>query len=112
MPRDIVITLPASIEWEDYQKELDAVAGGRGVLRFKVSNFPTEPIKNCYLVWRGYVRGYMWVSGYLTGRFTCETTGKEWNGKFIERCGPFHKLKKPIEMRGFQGWRYWTGKSE
>ncbi len=110
MPRDIVITLPAKIKWADYQIELSAVADWKSVLRFKVSNVPKDGNViggRCYLVWRGQVRGWMKILGYGAGQFTCETTGKEWTGRFIERSGPFHALDKPIHMRGFQGWRYW-----
>lgn len=114
MPRDIVITLPREIEWADYKLELDAVADGKGVLRFKVSKLPQQDVEGgkCYLIWRGFVRGWMEIVGFGAGQFTCETTGTIWTGRFIERSGPFHGLDDVIEMRGFQGWRYWNGKSE
>lgn len=108
MLRDIVITLPQEIEWADYQRELDAVADWGGVLNFKVANLPCEEVIDgkCYIVWRGFVRGWMQIVGFGERVFTCEVTRKVWSGKFIKRSGPFHRLEEPLEMRGFQGWRY------
>jgi len=40
--RDIVITLPSTIKWEDYRKELDAVHDYTEEMNFKVSSFPTK----------------------------------------------------------------------
>jgi hypothetical protein len=107
--RDIVVTLPKDVHWGDYKKELDAVKDGNGILRFKVWNLPGQDVLGgrCYLVWRGYVRGWMKVVGLGMGEFRCETTGKVWQGRFIERSGPFWELVKQIPMRGFQGFRYW-----
>lgn len=107
----IAITLPATIEWSDYQKELDAVKDGKQVLNFKVSFLPKKEkrdlIKKCYLVWRGYIIGWQRVCGFIENtEFNCTTTGKQWNGNFIQRTGEFHKLDTPIEMSGFRGWKY------
>lgn len=103
---DIIITIPKSINWEDYQKELDAVKDGSKVMNFKVNNFPkTKPGNKCYLLYNGFIRGWMEIVGLSTDVFTCTTTGKEWNGKFIQRSGLFHKIE-PIPMKGFQGFRY------
>ncbi len=110
MARDIVITLPKEIEWADYQKELDAVADGHDVIRYQVSQYPDPSVRGgrCYLVWRGFVRGWMKITGLVSASFVCETSGKKWGpGKFIERSGKFQKLEELIPMRGFQGFRYW-----
>lgn len=105
---DIVITLPSNIEWNEYQKELKNVEDGDQVLNFKVSNLPkrTSIGNKCYLCYRGNVIGWMEIVGLVKNDFKCTTTGKEWNGNFIQRSGIFHKLEKPIPMGGFQGFRY------
>lgn len=105
--RDIVITLPSSIPWEDYQREIDLVADGSSVMNFKVTSFPlnSEVGMKCYLCHRGQVLGWMKIVGMTEKNFCCSTTGKEWSGKFIQRSGPFHKID-PIPMRGFRGFRY------
>ncbi len=104
---DIVITIPSSIEWDEYKKELDSVIDGKNVLNFKVSNFPKmcKVGDKCYLNYKGYVKGWMTIVGFSDKNFICNTTGKDWSGKFIERSGPFHEIK-PIPMKGFQGFRY------
>ncbi len=39
--------------------------------------------------------------------FDCTTTGKHWEGKFIQRTGVFHKID-PIPIKGFQGFKYYN----
>lgn len=106
---NIIITLPSNIEWSEYQKELDLVKDGEHILNFKVNNFPknTKIGERCYLVHKGYVVGWMHIFGFSKKDFTCSTTNKEYIGKFIERSGHFYKIK-PIEMKGFQGFRYYN----
>ena len=104
--KNIVVTVPKSIKWEDYEKELDAVKDYKQVMNFKVSNFPkVEKGSKCYIVHNGEVKGWMEIVGTSEKEFDCSTTGKKWKGKFIERSGPFHKID-PIPMKGFQGFRY------
>ncbi len=104
--RDIIITLPKSILWSDYQKELDAVKDGSQIMNFKVNNFPKTKIgAKCYLLYNGFIRGYMFITGFSEKEFVCSTTGNTFNGKFIERSGDFFKID-PIPMKGFQGFRY------
>ena len=109
MSKDIIITLPAKIKWEDYQKELDAVKDGGMVLNFKVPYFPKETGvgKKCYLIHKGAIRGWMEIVGMQEQDFVCEVTGKQWTGKFIQRSGPFHEIS-PIPMKGFQGFKYFN----
>lgn len=104
--RDLIITIPKSIKWEDYEKELEAVKDWKEIMNFKVNNFPkTAKGNKCYVVYNGEIKGWMEITGLLEKEFTCSTTGKDWKGKFIERSGPFHKID-PISMKGFQGFRY------
>ena len=49
-PKDIVITLPKSIKWSDYSKELDEVKDGSSVMNFKLNAFPNTAVgKNVML---------------------------------------------------------------
>lgn len=104
---NIIVTLPSTIEWDDYKEELDAVADGKGVLNFKVPMLPTKcsPGDRCYILWRGKIRGWMPVVGFRDGEFTCDVTGIRWKGKFIQRSGKFQEIDGP-EMEGFRGFRY------
>lgn len=107
--RDIIITLPSKVKWEEYEKELEAVKDGENVLNFKVPYLPkeTEVGKRCYLAHNGYIRGWMEIVGLILNDFTCQITGKKWSGNFIQRSGPFNKIT-PIPMKGFQGFRYFN----
>ena len=109
--RAIIITLPKSVKWSDYEKELKAVEDFSQVMNYKVSSIPKDidQIKRCYLVYDGFIRGWQEIVGHEIGKsFNCTTTGKDWSGNFIQRSGPFHYLDKPIPMKGFMGWRYMT----
>lgn len=104
--RDIIVTIPKSISWKEYEKELIAVRDGSKILNFKTAHFPNIKIGNrCYLLHDGEIKGWMKIVGFEENDFTCEVTGKKWKGKFIQRSGPFHYIT-PIEMKGFQGFRY------
>jgi len=104
--KDIVITLPKTVKWEDYQKELKEAELG-AVMNFKVPFFPKDCIGGkCYVVHNGKVKGWMPITGVSEKEFECETTGTKWAGKFIERTGKFNESTEEIEIKGFQGWRY------
>jgi hypothetical protein len=108
-PGGIVVTLPASVEWFDYEKELEAVRDGSQQMHFRVPSLPRVKAGDpCYVVHRGHVRGWMAVSGTKRGGFDCTTTGRRWDGNFVSRSGPFHPIE-PVPMRGFQGFRYASG---
>ena len=105
----ICITIPKSIKWEDYQKELDAVADWSQELNYKVNNLPTKVQKGdrCYLCYDGYIIGWMTITFIGQKKFRCTTTGKDWDyGNYISRSGPFHRLKQPTPCKGFRGFKY------
>ena len=106
--RSLIITFPSYTKWEDYEKELRKAANYKYVLNFKVHNFPTGVHKGdkCYIVHNGYIIGWMEIVGFSQKEFTCTTTNKKWDGKFIERSGPFHYIQEKIPYKGFQGFRY------
>ncbi len=109
---DIIITIPKIIKWKEYEKELKRAESGE-ILNFKVPFFPKVEVgSKCYILYDGYIRGYMFISGLSQKKFACTTTGKIWNGKFIERTGKFFKLNNLIRMTGFQGFRYFRFNKE
>lgn len=109
---DILITLPKTILWADYLKELKAVEAYEGNLNFKVHNLPVNASVSdrCYLLYKGMVRGWMHITGLKSGSFTCKITGVFWEGNFIQRSGPFIRID-PIPYTGFQGFRYYIHKN-
>ena len=106
--RSLIITLPSTINWEDYEKELRKTTNYKQSLNFKVHNFPKGIHKGdkCYVVHKGFIRGWMEIVGFKEESFICTTTKKKWNGKFIQRSGPFHYIQEKLPYRGFQGFRY------
>lgn len=91
--RDIIVTIPKSIQWSEYEKELKAVEDYSQVMNFKVNHFPkTKPGNKCYLLYGGQIIGWMEITGISEKDFTCSTTGKQWKGKFIERQVLFIKF--------------------
>lgn len=106
---DVVVTLPKSVRWEDYEEELRAAEAG-AVMSFKVPRIPKDVRvgDRCYIAHNGFVRGYMVISGLDDWtEFACTTTGREWRGRFIQRTGRFTYIT-PVPMKGFQGFRYWS----
>ena len=106
---NICITIPKSISWEEYEKELKEVENGDMEMHYKVHVLPRDVNvgDKCYVCHNGYVKGWMKIShiGKLNG-FDCTTTGKEWcAGNYISRTGKFHYLKNPVPMKGFMGFR-------
>ena len=47
----------------------------------------------------------MKIVGFEEKEFICQTTGKKWKGKFIQRSGPFNEID-PIPMKSFRGFKY------
>lgn len=110
--KNIAITLPATIEWEEYEKELRAVEDWKKSLYFKVPKLPKKKPERCYLVHKGRVVGWMKIVGlHKNASFTCAVTDKRWSGNFIERSGPLHVMLDYIPMKGFRGFRYYEVKS-
>lgn len=106
--RDIIITIPKTTKWEDYEKELESVKTGEVCMGFKVSQLPKTKPERCYVCYKGEIMGWMNVMGMLNDEFACEVTGKKWKGNFIYRSGEFHYLPNPKpKMKGFQGFRYY-----
>lgn len=105
---DWVITIPKTVPWEEYQKELDFVEENKDVLlNYRLPYQPkAKPGEMCYVVHDGYIRGWMAIKkvGYFIG-FQCTITAEEWpDGHYIQRGGKFHKID-PVKMTGFRGIR-------
>ena len=102
----LLVCIPSSVKWEEYEKELKAVENWKEEMFFKVANLPTLKCDRCYLAHQGKIKGWMKVTGYQdSAKFKCSTTGKEWEGKFIKRSGPFHKVKE-VNCAPFRGFHY------
>lgn len=105
---NIIITVPKSIPWAQYEKELKAVENGDQVMNFKVPRLPKQASvgDRCYICYNGNVIGWMSIVGLVEKDFVCSTTGRHWKGNFVQRSGKFNKIT-PVPMKGFQGFRYY-----
>lgn len=106
--RDIMITIPKGIGWDEYERELDKVKDWKETMYFKVNSLPvnTSVGMKCWLCYKNELVGWMTIVSLVNGGFTCSTTGKRWDGNFIGRSGPFHRLSNPVSVKGFRGFRY------
>lgn len=105
---DWVITIPKTVGWEDYQKELKAVQDYGSKMYYRVQYFPRGMATRdrIFVVWNNRIRGWMRLVGmeYKRG-FVCSVTKRGWpEGNYLVRSGPFHEVDGP-EMKGFRGIR-------
>lgn len=105
----ICITIPKSIKWAEYEKELKAVEDESQEMNYKIPTLPkgVNVGDRCYICHNGFIKGWMKISNLqrIDG-FKCTTTGKYWEpGNYVSRTGVFHYLKEPIPMKGFMGYR-------
>ena len=106
---DWIVTIPKTVSWEFYQKELVAVADGSLVMSYKTRYFPKgmKVGDRCFIVNNGEVRGWMQIVGlvHALSPWRCTTTGTVWSaGKYIQRAGTFYVIKGQ-KMTGFRGVR-------
>ena len=111
MATALCITIPKSISWESYKRELDDARRYNLVLNYKISSYPKQvkPGDRCYVVHNGMIRGWSRIVDIIEREesFNCMTTGRRWAaGVYVQRDGDFHYLTHPVEMKGFMGYRY------
>ena len=114
-PASWILTIPKTTPWNEYKKELAAVADGSHVLNYRTRHFPKEMKTGdrCYIVHDGKVRGWMIIVGMVNAKpWTCTGTGTKWPaGKYIQRSGAFHPVDGPL-MNGFRGVRKFNTEGE
>ena len=110
MGRNICITVPKSIKWEEYEKEIEAVEDGEQEMNYRLPTVPNdvEVGDRFYVCYCNNIIGWMEITGIgKKDGFNCSTTGRKWDdGNYISRSGEFHYLKTPVPMKSFMGYRY------
>lgn len=109
-----IVTLPRTVIWEDYKKELAAVAAGTQSMFYKLPYKPKgmQVGDRCYITWWNYVRGYMIIKDIARREFTCSTTGVQWSiGWYMERTGQFF-YESGAYKKGFRGIRLYEPETE
>jgi hypothetical protein len=124
---NIVVTWPKDRALGSYLAELAKAERAGALAYYRIAVPPPHVRKGkrwtgpkveegdrCYRVHDGAVRGYLTIMGVreMGGNVIDNVTGLPFKrGLYIE-CHPlWHPLKPTIEMRGFQGYRYWKGEN-
>lgn len=106
MPQSWLKKLPKGIaEWEQTFLKMNEIEDYYWV--FNLSGKPKYDILYFYLLFDGAIRFRANIIGYDNlGSIKCYT-GEVKSGKiWVQVAAPVIKLKDPIEMKGFQGFRY------
>lgn len=106
----LLITIPKTIKWEDYVKEIEAVRDETMEMNYKVSSKPgrVSAGDRCYICHNGFIKGWMRISSIeFRQSFDCATTKNHWDaGWYVSRSGEFHPLNPEVPQKGFMGYRY------
>ncbi len=110
MRQDYIVTVPKTVNWDEYLKELHSSFVARQSIFFRIPHKVDVVYQEtkCFVVYDGAVRGFMFALTCDKNPvgFTCFYTGKKWPpGIYIERIPQMAFLRKPIPMRGFRGIR-------
>lgn len=111
---DIVVTWPKSRGLGSYLSELARAQREGELAYFRVMARPhVDEGDRCFHVHDGKVHGWLRVLGVremgADAPVDTVTDQRFRPGIYIERDPHWRPLAFPIEMRGFQGFRYWRG---
>lgn len=103
---DIIVTTPKS-EHETAQAEAESVKNDPDAFWFRTlrGKPDVEVGDRVYYVDRGMIRGYGIIFDIETGEMEDDAHDCAWNGTHLKQK-EWVWLKKPVPMRGFQGFRY------
>jgi hypothetical protein len=106
---DIAVTIPKS-ELKNVQKEEDWAEKHKDeavICFWKIRGVPKKLNKDdrVYFIENGMITSYN-IFKYCDWDLTCEVTGRFWEGLNLVMEAPAIILKKPVPMRGSQGFRY------
>lgn len=112
---DVIVTIPKS-EYGNIEKEIAwAKKLGKRQKRTASKNWTVSRAPKhiddgdrCYFIRNGMITHYREIRGVqeFDHGFTCEVTDRDWWGPYLELDVMPVVLKKPVPMKGFQGWRY------
>ena len=109
---DLIVTTPKSEMANAAQEAAEVIRDGGGAyFRALGERMPNaRPGDRIFYVEDGYVRGFCVIAMFGThGENRCSTTGRVWKSTVIVNMDASSwKWIRPIPMRGFQGWRYFT----
>jgi len=108
---DIIVTTPeGEIKNAALESEQIKSIGSGNYFRYLGRNKPSTINEGdkIYYVEDGYIRGFCIINKITRAPFAdCNTTGKRWRiGWYTIMDATTWQWIKPIEHKGFQGWRY------
>lgn len=114
--QDIVVTWPSRRPLGSYLAELQHARREGLVVNFRIARAPSRPVRRCYVVHSGYVRGWSPVievrrrgAGEVARVRSDNDSGLWPAGVYVVRDPEWNPLRKEVPMRGFQGWRWIDG---
>lgn len=111
--RDIVVTTPKSQIATAAEEAAWCLKHGGWNHYFRFLNsMPKDfgPKSKLFYAEDGFVRGFCEVARiHQNIDYVCKTTGRHWYGRYVAlmRADSWSWVK-PISMKGFQGWRYFS----
>jgi len=110
IPKHIVVTTPKSEMEISAEEAIECVERGGGFYFRKLGRNKPKGLEmgsKVYYVEDGYIRGFGVVASVVQKNHKCEYTASQWGDGWyaiIPACS--WKWIRPIEMKGFQGFRY------
>jgi len=109
-PKNLIVTTPKSEMEISAEEAQECIKKGAGFYFRKFGKNKPKGLEidsKIYYVEDGYIRGFGVVASVVQKDLKCESTDRQWgNGWYaiIPACS--WNWIKPIEMKGFQGFRY------
>jgi hypothetical protein len=109
MPQWWIATVPKTVKWADFMREIADVETGE-----YLKNWPVRPNSHIasgdrlFFVHQGLVRGSLTVRRVVIHGhgFNCATLGESWPpGTYAQLQGPWEYVAETMPMNGFQGLR-------
>lgn len=107
---DIIVTTPKREIANAAAEAAEVIADGGGRYFRHLGRRPekTKPGERIFYVEDGYIRGFAIILLIEYCDMKCATTGRMWTGINAGMDATTWQWIRPIPMRGFQGWRYFT----
>lgn len=113
-PIAIIKTLPPcylddrAMEGENFHRCISRMQGNsEEQFGFSLSSKPRHEVMYVYVLCSGSIRWRFTVLNFTQAQATHRCLdGVQRTGTWVYCCGPVIKLKRPVPMRGFRGFRY------
>ena len=110
---DLIVTTPKPEAANSAREAANVIRDGGGTyFRFLGQRLPSNfrsGVSRLYYVQDGFIRGFAVISSIDNAQYLCMTTNRQWpQGYYAVMDARTWTWIKPIPMKGFQAWRYFT----